>query len=623
VVVRISQWAKFCLCLLPLLLLRLPLHPDFPTVDLDPSWKMALNYAFEKGLQWGSDFGFTYGPFGFIATNFYYPATHSLQVFLVFIILLVFTLYTYQRLSLSFSNNRASWLIPFYFIFVTLLSCYIIDILCFLFVLQVTLFEFFLNDKDGKKNSGDKIIGHLVFATLGLIGQIKFSYFPLALVALFGLSVNFWLKKKEIYKPILTFLASYFLFWILGGQSLSNLGSFFRVSFEISKGYGEAMGVDGKPEVLYAYLICLSVFLFFSFFRLKSRTRWIALVTFAIQFLFVTKAGFVRADVHVFVASVTLGLMLCCLSLLYFDRKKIALLLAILGLLLCQITIRKESAINISDVFVTELLKIPSSLADLFKAHNFEQDFKSSLQEIKDKFPLPELKGGVDIYPVQVSIPLAHNFELRSRPIFQSYTVYTKNLIVMNDEFLRSERAPENIIFDVSPTDGRYPSLDDSLSWREILHLYSLSGDSAAGLILSRTKTNLQRAPPTIQAPWPETAFELNMPVLLPDHEGEVWAHIEFQPSIAGKVLGLLYKWPTIRIEVELMSGEKKTFRIVPGPARAGFLLSPLVENKEDFAALYSHENHKKVKSFTILVDSKDASFFSSGKLSLSPANKN
>src|SRR3954469_9878313 len=40
--------------------------PNPPTPGLDPSWRMALGYFFEKGLQLGKDVVFTYGPLGFI-----------------------------------------------------------------------------------------------------------------------------------------------------------------------------------------------------------------------------------------------------------------------------------------------------------------------------------------------------------------------------------------------------------------------------------------------------------------------------------------------------------------------------------------------------------------------------
>ena len=37
--------------------------------SLDPSWVLALNYVKEKGVYWGSEFAFTYGPLGQLLTR--------------------------------------------------------------------------------------------------------------------------------------------------------------------------------------------------------------------------------------------------------------------------------------------------------------------------------------------------------------------------------------------------------------------------------------------------------------------------------------------------------------------------------------------------------------------------
>ena len=40
--------------------------PLMPSSGLDPSWRMALGYLFEHGMQFGHDVVFTYGPLGFV-----------------------------------------------------------------------------------------------------------------------------------------------------------------------------------------------------------------------------------------------------------------------------------------------------------------------------------------------------------------------------------------------------------------------------------------------------------------------------------------------------------------------------------------------------------------------------
>ena len=45
------------------------MFPTMPGPGLDPSWRMALGYMFEHGMQFGRDVIFTYGPLGFIMSK--------------------------------------------------------------------------------------------------------------------------------------------------------------------------------------------------------------------------------------------------------------------------------------------------------------------------------------------------------------------------------------------------------------------------------------------------------------------------------------------------------------------------------------------------------------------------
>src|SRR5438105_11802913 len=63
--------------LLALLLFQFPL-PAKPGVD--PSWSMVLVYAHRHGLQFGRDVAFTYGPYGFLISRFYYDGVPLVKI---------------------------------------------------------------------------------------------------------------------------------------------------------------------------------------------------------------------------------------------------------------------------------------------------------------------------------------------------------------------------------------------------------------------------------------------------------------------------------------------------------------------------------------------------------------
>src|SRR5437879_11326347 len=78
---RICRWRALLLAplaiLLALLLFQFPL-PAKPGVD--PSWGMVLVYAHRHGLQFGSDVAFTYGPYGFLISRFYYDGVPLVKI---------------------------------------------------------------------------------------------------------------------------------------------------------------------------------------------------------------------------------------------------------------------------------------------------------------------------------------------------------------------------------------------------------------------------------------------------------------------------------------------------------------------------------------------------------------
>ena len=53
-----------------------PMWPILPYAQLDSGWALALSVACERGLVFGRDLIFTYGPLGCYGTRQYWPATY-------------------------------------------------------------------------------------------------------------------------------------------------------------------------------------------------------------------------------------------------------------------------------------------------------------------------------------------------------------------------------------------------------------------------------------------------------------------------------------------------------------------------------------------------------------------
>ena len=90
-----------------------------PNENLDPSWNWALHEAFSRGLRFGHDIVFTYGPFGFLAGRMYHP-----QTFLLFValklglsLLIIWSLFEITR-------TRGQWflVVPPFFLLCSLIA---------------------------------------------------------------------------------------------------------------------------------------------------------------------------------------------------------------------------------------------------------------------------------------------------------------------------------------------------------------------------------------------------------------------------------------------------------------------------------------------------------------------
>jgi hypothetical protein len=192
------------------------------------------------------------------------------------------------------------------------------------------------------------------------------------------------------------------------------------------------------------------------------------------------------------------------------------------------------------------------------------------------------VRGGADWYSLFPDILFANGLEYRPRPVIQSYSAYTPALAKMNADWLRSDRAATNLFFVIQPMDFRFPPLEDGLSWPELLTHYDIKGISDEYLYLSRSPAPRKYELQLLQ----ETNVTLGTTFSLPVTNGPVWAKIEVSKTLPGDVFSLFYKPTTLLAEMKLADQSEKYYRLIPGMAKAGFLLSPNVINNKSFLSL-------------------------------------
>jgi hypothetical protein len=204
----------------------------------------------------------------------------------------------------------------------------------------------------------------------------------------------------------------------------------------------------------------------------------------------------------------------------------------------------------------------------------------AAMADIRSLHPLPPLRGTVDVYSHDQAALFAHGLEWSPRPVFQSYSAYTRGLAELNRRHLEGADAPGHLLVRVQPIDSRFPALEDGASWLPMLERYALRGDE--GFVI------LERQP----APARATLGAL------PAWRGKGWRELPEAGVLqlaaitvedGPRSLDEAFKRPTAYdIQVRTAGdGLVREYRFLRSAGEAPFVISPLVETSGEFADLF------------------------------------
>jgi hypothetical protein len=567
-----------------------PFEPWFPLAGIDASWAFAINQAMAQGLSIGEDIIFTYGPYASIATLLYHPATDRL-IFCGGLYLGI----CYAALLLMATRGIPSrWLVAFCLLLSALMVVRDPLFLSYPLLLAIVIYRLTLSDSVAMQlRLSPKWLTILLmtFPVLGLLPLIKGTLLPLAtgvsLVCFFMLWRSQW--KFAAVAVLAIPVVSSLLFWTLSGQPLAGLPHFILNLLPVIAGYTEAMATSGDPLESVAYLVAASPILMavYGERNIASPAKLALLATFAMFLFLAFKNGFVRHDDnHVVIASTCVLfaalLLRCCAHGGYVNAALVLSALFWLGIYQVHAAGFGHS---MSDRMLDPYLGVVKGIASRMNGDKLAQTYRRNLAAIRDEFAIPSLAGTTDLYSYEQAYLLASPNTWAPRPVLQSYSAYTPALARLDAQHLTGAASPDNIIFKVESIDHRFPSLDDGASWPALLHRYSPVRLERDFLFLSRRANST----PVPEPVWTvDESHDLGEIVRVPPAiAAGSFAEVELRQTALGRLTGFLYKTVQIEIEIETLDGTRRRYTLVPGMARAGFLLSPLVENTREFGALY------------------------------------
>jgi hypothetical protein len=566
----------------------IPWNTTFSSSLLDASWCLALHWAHVYGVDFGHDFVFTFGPWGFVYAG-YMPNTFTLTVLAwsLFAVTFVAGLWELGRKL----GGRLLFSVPWMLLVVGLAGStvnLVQDVRLYAASWMLVLLHFYVKDR--------KLVGTktALIVAMSLASLVKFSMTFMALGALGAVSFD-QVRRKKWPWHLAVFLVAYLGLWLAAGQKVSSLGPFLGHSWNIVNGYAQAMGIAGPSESadlrLYlcgaAALLCLVLMVHF---REKSKSTLAAVGGLAAMMFVTFKAGYVRHDFHEAIATTSLVL----LALLYAaalwptiqeSMGRVMLMVVAIGFS-TWLMWRSYSVVAWEHRSISEDLfeTVWHSSTNLRMAWWWMTDSPlqhlrtdAEMEQIKSVATLPAVEGSVDIYPWAGGLLVANKEDYRPRPVIQSYQAYTGELAQIDADFLNGDRAPDEILFRVATIDARFPALDDGLSWPEILTRYDLK--EVGDLFLRFTRAKEARTYSFV--PLGSGQAMMGQPIAVPDSEDPVWVKIHLRRRLLGKLLAGVYRPPRVTIKTSAPSGWHKDYLLVPELADAGFLISPLVEERQ------------------------------------------
>lgn len=560
--------------------------------SLDPSWTVTLNYLKIKGLSWGSDIAFTYGPLGQLCTRVGWGESKFL--FLVFDVFMFINWFLVFYLSLKKSKN----------IFITL----------FLVVFVSLIFPNWI----GIANSFILLLFYMFWLRENLESNSKLSYVFLILIAvlMFFIKLNTGLialpllyciiTYNKIYKKIsnklflILFITPLFFIYILTITLNVSLLKYVFFALEIVSGYNEIMYLENQIENSLNYVKCISgltfIALIYSLYLNKKINNLEKIFIFGISvlsFYLMYKQAFVRADVnHIIEFFLYYSLFILVFSDFHTSIKNYFINgLVVFNLLLVFYFLNNNQSKTV--VFKEKLSK--KEYFSGFKNFSLTSGLhiEENYLELPDTFLSKIGNETVDVYPWNIQMLLENKLNYKPRPVIQSYTSYTKELENLNFNHYNSSNAPQYVIYEFETIDERYPLFDESkLNLALILNYQIIEKGTidSKKILLLKKKSNFKEIK---LEKVKEYAMYVNSP-LIP--KKGIYYEIELYNNIFGKYYSVLKNSPEIRLQIQIQNGEKLEYKTSNKLLESGIFSTVFVRNTDEFEILMNNNDSDSIQ---------------------------
>jgi hypothetical protein len=587
--------------------------PFVPARDeLDISLSDILSHAHEHDLQFGPEITSTYGPLGWLYFPYYSAHAGMPKLFAQLVLAMV----------AMAGSCRVAWRLPpaWRFLFLAFSTWAIVNTLnrADLLVDVALLSWGLLCLLEMGRSLSISLAVLAVFAALA--GLAKISCLVIASATVGYISIDLCLRRKGFLAMGLpcAFLAVFVVGWVACGQALLNFKTFFIHAGWTIQSYGDALGMEGhaglrgRAFVLGGLLLVGLSLRAGLAFEQTSRSLlarrvllflWLALLVFSSW-----KHGFIRLDrFHappffsfcLVFALATEVVSSEASSGLQWSGRGLAFVCVLLAGNLLQ-----SFAPPLLDSLVAPIQEFGTHFSVLLHQREFVAALEREREAVRDSQQLPELRkvigrDSVDVFGDFQAYAVDNELNYRARPVSQSYNACNRELMALNENWFLSQRHPRFVLFQLAPSDEKFPPMEDALLLRHLLLNYRLASQENELILLESASAETSRI----------TLIEEKVAMLRQkidvEKYGEVplWLEVELKPSTYGTIRKVFYASPVVRLAAwsgtnggssPITSAANSRIRLIirrRAPASmlaAGFLASPLVLHTQDVADLIS-----------------------------------
>ena len=414
------------LALLTLLLSR-PFGAPLPHAGLDPSWMLGINWADDRGLRFGRDITFTYGPWGWLTT----PVSLDVATVLVsgaFCSVAVVVLWWAIARAASPAGLRFGGAVV-----ATPLTPIVLVMTGASWVLALGLFTCVVRGLVRGERPSIRLVA-VVAASAALLVMVKFSEGVLlgGLTGLLVLSCPAW---KRVAVAAAAYVVTFVVLWRVAGGSLVDIPAWLMGSLDEVAGYGDAMSLSASQDDRYLLAgVCLGVLCVWSLRSTREngcRSMTWAQVAVAALLAFALRQGFTREDGPHVVAYFTALVVPAVQWSRYRPRRHLR-----------QVALVAAAVVVLSYPGAWTARTARTAWADtarfVLDSRTREGQLSAARTDMRAQYSLSghvlHALGNrpIAIDPVEIGVAWAYGLPWRPTPVLQPYAAYTAKLDTRN-----------------------------------------------------------------------------------------------------------------------------------------------------------------------------------------------